>query len=157
MNGDLHARAECLIIQDHVEQITPEEREWLNRHLEVCSDCERLASETDEALRSFRAAAVPLPPSLARRTQLRVYLRLESVQRHKHGGWPFWGSCALSWALGVASAPYVWRGFEWAGHEVGVPNLIWQMGFGLWWALPALFTAGILLTERLGKGSEEMR
>src|SRR5260221_1697089 len=48
-----------------------------------------------------------------------------------------WVACGISWAFGAATAPYVWRGLEWAGHRIGVPNIIWELGFGLWWALPA--------------------
>ena len=137
--------------------VTVQEREWLDRHLEACPDCERLASETEAALCAFRAESISLPPALVSRTQLRVYLRFDQRRWNERGGWLFWGFCALSWAFGVASAPYVWRGFEWAGHRIGAPDFVWEMGFGLWWALPALLTTGILLIERLGKGSEEMR
>jgi len=157
MNEDIHARAERLILKNHVEGIRPQEREWLEQHLEACSDCDRLASATERTLRSFCTVSVPLPPSLASRTQLRMYLRMEELQTRGGGGWIFWISCALSWALGIASAPYVWRGFEWAGRHVGVPDVVWEMGFGLWWALPALVATGILLIEKLGNGPQETR
>jgi len=61
-----------------------------------------------------------------------------------------WAACAISWAFGAVSAPYVWRGQEWVGHRTGVPNLVWQMGFGLWWALPAVVTAVNLLMTQSG-------
>jgi hypothetical protein len=155
MNEDPHARAQRLILEDHAERISVEEREWLDQHLEGCLDCERLAGATEKALRSLCAVSVPLPPSLASRAQLRVYLRMEERQTRERTGWILYISCALSWGLGIASAPLVWRGFEWAGHHIGVPNLIWQMGFGLWWALPALVAAGILLIEKMGRGWSE--
>ena len=154
MNEDVHSRARRLILEDRVERISSQEREWLDQHLEGCPDCDRLANATEKALRSLRAVSVPLPPSLASRTQLRVYLRIEELHRRERGGLALWISCGLSWALGIATAPYVWRGFEWAGHYIGVPNVLWQMGFGLWWALPALVAAGILLIERAGNASE---
>ncbi len=157
MNEDVHARARRLILEDQVERISPHEREWLGQHLEACPDCLRLANATQNALRSLRAVSVPLPPSLASRAQLRVYLRIDELQTRERGGWAFWISCGLSWGLGIASAPYVWRGFEWAGHHIGVPNVVWEMGFGLWWALPALLATGVLLIEKLGKGSSEIQ
>ncbi len=155
MNEDVHARAEHLILNDHLERISPHEREWLDQHLAGCPDCDGLAAATEAALRSFCAVSVPLPASLARRTQLRVYLRMEELQARERGGWAFWISCGLSWGLGIASAPYVWRGFEWAGHHIGVPNIVCQMGFGLWWALPALVATGVVLIEKQGKGPSE--
>lgn len=155
MNEDIHARAERLILQNQVEGICPQEREWLDRHLEACSDCDRLASATERTLRSFCAVSVPVPSSLTRRTQLRLYLRMEELQTRERSGWILWISCTLSWALGIASAPYVWRGFEWAGRHIGVPDVVWQLGFGLWWALPALVATGILLIEKLGERRSE--
>ncbi|MBV8807454.1 MAG: hypothetical protein JO033_02170 [Acidobacteriaceae bacterium] len=155
MNEDVHARAKHLILADHVEHIAQHEREWLDQHLETCTDCDRLADATQKALRSLRAVSVPLPPSLASRAQLRVYLRIEELRTHRRGSWALWISCGLSWGFGAASTPYVWRGFQWAGQYIGVPNVVWQMGFGLWWALPALVAAGILLVEKLGEGSSE--
>ena len=155
MNEHAHRRAERLIVEDHLERISPRQREWLDRHLERCPDCERSAAATRNALQSLRGVSIPLPPSLASRAQLRVYLRIDELQTRERGSWALWVCCGLSWVLGIASAPYVWRVFEWAGHGIGVPNIVWQMGFGLWWALPALVAAGILLIAKLGKGSLE--
>jgi hypothetical protein len=36
------------------------------------------------------------------------------------------------------------------GQHAGVPDLIWQMGVALWWALPALIAIAILLIEKFG-------
>ncbi|MBV9303180.1 MAG: hypothetical protein JOY62_00985 [Acidobacteriaceae bacterium] len=155
MNEDVHVRAERLILENHVEHISEHEREWLDRHLEACTDCDRVAGATEEAMRSLCAVSVPFPPSLASRAQLRVYLRIEELQRRGRHGWALWVSCGLSWGLGIASARYVWRGFEWAGDQIGIPNVVWQMGFALWWALPALVAAGILLIEKLREGWSE--
>jgi len=52
-------------------------------------------------------------------------------------------------SLGIATAPYVWRAFEWAGERLGVPRLVWEMGFGLWWTIPALIAAAVVLMENL--------
>jgi hypothetical protein len=65
-----------------------------------------------------------------------------------------YAACGISWAFGAATAPYVWRGLEWMGHRFGVPNIIWELGFGLWWALPAALVAVILLMENAGSNSE---
>jgi hypothetical protein len=47
----------------------------------------------------------------------------------------------------------VWRGLEWAGHRLGVPNIVWEVGFGLWWALPAAVVALILLMTDAARSS----
>jgi len=158
MNEDVHISARHLIEQDRVEGILPERREWLDRHLATCTDCALHADVTDEALRSLRAVSISLPPALASRSQLRVYLRAHELRQHGTGGWAVWISCAISWVLGIATAPYIWSAFRWMGQHAGVPDLIWQMGVALWWALPALIALAILLIEKLGSsGLREAR
>ena len=151
MNNDLHASAERLILKDRVEGLSPRERRLLDEHLETCAACASLAASTDHALRALCAVPVELPPALADRTRLRVYLRARQARRSETGGWALWILCGLSWALGIATAPWVWHAFELFGRSTGVPALIWQMGFGLWWALPALIAAAVLLIERAGR------
>lgn len=58
--------------------------------------------------------------------------------------------CGASWVAGAATAPYIWRGLEWLGHRAGVPDIVWKMGFGVWWALPAIIAAIILFAESAG-------
>ena len=58
-----------------------------------------------------------------------------------------WVSCALSWVLGALSAPFVWRAFAWLGKRFELPAIAWQLGFALWWALPAA-AVGVVLVMR---------
>ena len=109
------------------------------------------------ALRELRALPVLLPPDLVARTQLRVYLRGRERRPAEGAGWALWVSFGLSWAVGVASAPWVWRGFDWIGNWAGIPALLVKMSFALWWAIPALLTAAILLLERNRQGDELWR
>ena len=148
MNNDLHVRASRLIAEGRVEGISGRDREWLDQHLADCPDCNRLACATDRALESLRSLSVPLPPALASRTQLRVYLRASQMRERRSAGWASWAACGFSWAVGIASAPYVWRGFEWLGHRAGLPSIMWQMGFVLWWTVPALVAAAAVLLDR---------
>jgi hypothetical protein len=55
---------------------------------------------------------------------------------------------AASWLLGVFSAPLVWRGFARLGSNFGLPKLAIEMGFVLWWAVPALVAVGAVLHQR---------
>jgi hypothetical protein len=153
MNKEFHARAEQLMVQERVEGISSAEQHWLRQHLSECADCAARASATEQAIRTLRGLSVPLPPGLASRTQFRVRLRAQQLRSE-----PRWrmvyAACGISWAFGAATAPYVWRGLEWAGHRLGVPSIIWELGFGLWWALPAAVVAVILLMENAGNNSE---
>jgi hypothetical protein len=149
MSGDTHGKAGRLIAAERVEGISDGDRGWLEQHLAGCPECTRLASETGSALDSLRALSVPLPPALASRTQLRVYLRAREMRERRGAGWALWAACGVSWAAGIASAPFVWRGFEWLGHQTGLPPLLWKFGFALWWTVPALLAAVAVFVDRL--------
>ena len=145
MNQEMHTRAEHLIAQERVEGISQAEREWLSTHVQDCARCTGLARQTDQALRGFRTAAIPLPSGLASRTQFRVRLRAEELREHGLRRKLVWVIAGVSWALGIASAPWVWHAFEWVGHRTGAPKLIWEVGFVMWWAVPALLATGVVL------------
>jgi hypothetical protein len=153
MSRELHERAEQLMAQERVEGISAAEQQWLRQHLGECADCAARASATEQAIRALRGVSVALPKTLASRTQFRVRMRARQLRGEPR--WrTVWAACGISWAFGAATAPYVWRGLEWAGHRLGVPNLIWQLGFGLWWALPAVVVATILLMESAGHSND---
>jgi hypothetical protein len=148
MSDDAHERAERLMIQARVEAISPEERDWLDQHIEECARCASLSGATERALRSLRSVAVRVDPELVRRTQLIVRFRADQLERDRAGMLPVWVCCAFSWILGVVTAPLLWRGFEWLGRHAGVPNIVWQAGFVAWWLLPALVAVAVLALRR---------
>ena len=153
MSQELHARAERLIAQERVEGISTADQQWLRQHLSECASCVERAAATEQAIRSLRGLSVALPPMLASRTQHRVRLRAEQLRSEPR--WRIiWAACGVSWAFGAATAPYVWRGLAWVGHRMGLPDIIWELSFGLWWALPAVVVAVILLMENAGRSSE---
>ncbi|HVH70230.1 MAG TPA: hypothetical protein VNB49_03855 [Candidatus Dormibacteraeota bacterium] len=145
MNENVHLRALQLIAKARVEGLADSERDWLNAHLQGCEFCNEHARQTDRALGSLRTAAIPLPADLASRTQFRVRLRAMELREPKLRA--LWLACAASWVFGIASAPYVWRVFEWFGRVTGAPKLVLEIGFGLWWTIPALFAVIVLFLE----------
>jgi predicted anti-sigma-YlaC factor YlaD len=154
MSEDVHARAGHLIAQERVEGIAPEDRQWLDKHLQECESCAAQEQLTEEAVRTLRSVAVPLPRTLASRAQMRVRLRAQELREREPRSRMIWVVCGLSWALGIASAPYVWRVFAWMGEHTGAPKLVWELGFGLWWTIPALIAAVVLLLENARKTDE---
>ncbi len=150
MNEELHVRAEESIARQRVEGISDAERVWLEEHLRDCARCAEVARATEQAIHSLRGLSVPMPRALASRTQFRVRLRAREMQaRGPRWQW-LWAACGVSWAFGAATAPYVWRGLEWLGHRAGLPDVVWKMGFGVWWALPAIMVVVFLLFETTG-------
>jgi hypothetical protein len=154
MNQETHARAEQLIAKERIEGLSQAERDSLATHLETCASCAEAAKNTEAALRSLRTMRISLPSGLARRTQFRVQLRLQELREREPKRRALWVACAVSWAFGILSAPYVWHLFQWFGERTGVPRLVWQFGFGLWWTIPALFVLAVLLMEKVRQGGE---
>lgn len=154
MNAELHARAERLIAQEHVEGISQGDFTWLAAHLRECAGCAQVAQQTNDALRALRGATIAVPRGLAERTRFRLQLRAQELREREPKNRVLWIMCAVSWGLGIASAPYVWQGIEWIGSRMGVPRLLMEFGFGLWWAIPALFAATIVVMENLRQANE---
>ena len=154
MNENLHAHAEKLIAQERVEGISQSERDWLAAHLRECQSCAQVAQQTDAALSTLRGLPIPLPRGLAARTQFRVQLRAQELREREPKRRLLWIMCAMSWGLGIATAPYVWQAIEWIGQRTAAPLLVLEFGFGLWWAIPALFAAAIVVFENVRQANE---
>lgn len=146
-SGAIHARAKQLIAQELIEGVAENDRRWLEQHLRECEQCNASAAATGRAVRAFKSAAVPAPSGLAQRTQFRVHLRMQEQQENRIQRGFLWIACAASWLFGAASAPYVWSGLQWFGQSLALPHLVPEIGFGLWWALPALVAGAIVLAE----------
>lgn len=146
-SGAIHAHAEQLIAQELIEGIAENDRRWLEQHLRECEQCSASAAATGRAVRALKSAAVPVPPGLAQRTQFRVRLRMQERQQNRIQRGFLWIACAASWVFGAVSAPYVWSGLQWAGQILALPHLVPEIGFGLWWGLPAIVAGAIVLAE----------
>jgi sterol desaturase/sphingolipid hydroxylase (fatty acid hydroxylase superfamily) len=148
MKTDLHSQAKDFIRRQHVEFLSPEEQRWLNAHLAECESCAQENFRLDGALCLLRGMHLDLPRNLASRTQFRVRMRSEELREKEPAKKFVWLIAAVSWALGVATAPWVWHGVEWLGQETGAPRLLLQAGFLLWWSVPPLIAAWAALSEK---------
>jgi predicted anti-sigma-YlaC factor YlaD len=156
MNENAHLRARQLLDQALVEGTSSSDEAWLKNHLSQCAECSREAASTNALLIALRRVPVQVPHDLAARTQMRVRLRAQEVAGNSNSGLVLWTLTAVSWLLGAMSAPLVWHGFAWLGGSVGVPKLVLEMGFMLWWIVPALFAVAAVLHQR-GMGSAAKR
>jgi len=155
MNPDVHERAGQLLDALHVEDISDAERTWLDAHLGECPACQARAQATQRALQTLRSGVVSVDPALVGKTQARVRLRARELRENQVRMRALWISCALSWVLGVASAPLVWQAFEWIGLHAALPKLVWESAFALWWLLPAAVAAGLIAWQRRRASTEE--
>jgi hypothetical protein len=148
MSKSDHARAQQLISQQRVEGNSTGEQAWLSTHLQECEACTALHQQMQAALFALRSMNIDLPKNLAARTQLRVRLRAEELPSRNPGRFLLWAIAGVSWLLGLASAPLVWRGFEWAGTQLGLPRIVWQLGVAVWWLVPGIVATGAILLQK---------
>jgi predicted anti-sigma-YlaC factor YlaD len=148
MKNDLHARAKEFIARLRVEGLSRDDEHWLNAHLAECESCAAENSHIAASLSALRGIHVDVPRNLASRTQLRVRLRAEELREHGPANRLIWAVAIMSWIFGLASAPFVWWGFEWLGSELHLPKIVWIAGVALWWIVPALVATGVVLLEQ---------
>ena len=151
MSGNVHERASRLLAGRRVEALAREDEQWLAAHLAGCADCSKEEARVAEALSALRTMQISVPRNLATRTQLRVRLRAEELREHGPANRLVWAVAVMSWIFGLATAPFVWRGFAWLGGELHLPTLVWATGVVLWWAVPALVATGIVLFGHKGR------
>ena len=151
MSNDLHLRANELLARRRVEPLSRQDEVWLAAHLGGCESCVAEDAHMADALSALRGMPINLPRNLASRTQIRVRLRAEELREHGPANRLIWAVACMSWIFGLATAPLVWRGFEWLGGELHLPKLVWATGVVLWWAVPALVATGIVLFGHKGR------
>jgi hypothetical protein len=117
-----------------------------------CEACTRETASTRELLSALRTLPIAVPRDLAARTQMRVRLRAQQAAQASDN-LVLWVLTAASWLLGVFSAPLVWRGFSWVGTQLNLPKPVLELGFVLWWAIPALVAvAAVIHQKAVGSG-----
>ena len=148
MKNDLHAQAKDFIARRHVQGLTLEDERWLGAHLAECECCAAEHRQLNESLSAMRAMHLDLPPNLASRAQFRVRMRAEELREKEPTRKFVWAIAAVSWALGVATAPWVWHGVEWVGQATGAPRILLQAGFDMWWSVTPLIAAWAALSDK---------
>jgi hypothetical protein len=148
MSENVHDRAQQLFSQSLIEGLLSADQAWLEAHLRKCVACARETAATQDLLRALRTVPVATPGDLVARTQLRVRLRAQEFAASSSSGTLLWIITAASWLLGVLSAPLVWRGFAWLGAYFNLPKPVLELGFVLWWAVPALIALAAVLHQR---------
>jgi anti-sigma factor RsiW len=141
MNESNHERARKLLAKVAVEGILAGERDWLDRHLESCVECSTEARALSAAVQSFRAIPIAVSSDLARQTKMAVRMRAQQLQAARARSTPLWIATAISSVCMIVTTPYVWQAFAWLGRVASVPNGVWEVGFLMWWFLPATVLA----------------
>jgi predicted anti-sigma-YlaC factor YlaD len=154
MTEDVHHKAKRLILESHIKDLSRSDQILLEEHLNICTVCRKYREGTDATIVSLRNTSVGVDPELVRSTQQLVRARaIELNSRANLNSVATWIAAIMTLMWIAATMPYLWRGFEWVGKRLGIPDLIWQMGFGLWWLLPALVLAAVLASTPSPNGA----
>jgi hypothetical protein len=165
-NNDVHERARRLIVLADPEALSGADRfasgtvlsdkllsderssnAWLATHIETCESCRDFAENIRQAIHGLRAIPIAADRSLVSTTQMLVRRHSLELQRRQERLWLVTVSCTAVAFFALLSAAALWRGFEWLGERAQLAPLVWQVGFLVFGATPAL-VAGILLLAR---------
>ena len=137
MKLESHEGARQLLRAARVEGISDKERQWLDAHLAGCAECSGEAAVLAAAIDSLQALSRDTGPEVVRRTSAAVHRRAGEIRVKREHAVPLWTAVAASSVWAIITTPYVWSTFAWLGHELYLGDTVWQVGFLMWWFLPA--------------------
>ena len=145
MNGKEHDRATDLLMRRDFEVIADADAQWLEMHLQECEEC----ASFDRALsaaHAVRSVTVMASASLVESTRARVKVRAEQLREQQARTMLI----AVSFCLGVVTSTvtaWVWWEFGgWVAQALGLPSGIVEPGVLLFWLLPAIVIAVLMVT-----------
>ena len=154
MIEDVHRKAQKLILESRIKYLPRSYQILLKEHLNICPVCRKYRDGTDAVIGNLRNTSVGVDPELVRSTQQLVRSRARELNsRADLNPVAAWIAAIVTLMWISATMPYLWRGFEWIGKRTEIPDLVWQMGFGLWWLLPALVLAAVLAARSSPNGA----
>jgi hypothetical protein len=156
MNLENHERARKLLAMRRVEGIPAVEDQWLEDHLAHCDACSSAAQALTDAVNAVRSFSVTARPETVRRASAAVRLRAEQIRLERERTIPIWIAAAMSAALAILTTPYTWAVFAWMGRLVHVPDIAWQVGFLMWWFLPATVVGAVAARRRTISNQESL-
>lgn len=135
----VHERARALLNRSVVEEISGDERCWLDLHVDGCTPCSahRVALlETINGVHS-QIGAVSASAALVRKTQSAVRHRAAQLQRDEERMGPLWIACMLAGLWALLSIPLIWEGTRWLAGHTSVSIFVWQTAAVFVWLMPA--------------------
>jgi predicted anti-sigma-YlaC factor YlaD len=143
-----HERARVLLHRSLVEGISPEDRHWLDGHVEQCAECSRYADLSARAVRALDWFAIELDPAAALRVENKVRNRAEQMRSAEAQEKSLWIGTAVAILLTFTGSAVAWR----LASQWRLPSPVWQIVFAAFWLLPSLLLAFLPLfrTRLLG-------
>jgi hypothetical protein len=146
MNANEHERAVGLITKRDIEGIAQADAMWLESHLEACNECAGFAAALGATEQAVRSVTVMASASLVSATRARVHARAEQLREQQART----VLIAVSFCLGVLTSTLTawvwWKSGAWIADKLGLPSGIVEPGVLLFWLLPAIVIAVLMVT-----------
>ena len=144
-NGNGHERAIDLLTRREVEGIAEADARWLEVHLAACEDCAAYELAISGAERAIRSVTVMASASLVESTRARVHARAEQLREHESRMVLIGVSFCVGVLTSTLTAGVWWKIGGWVVQWLGLPAGIVEPGVLLFWLLPAIVIAVLLV------------
>jgi anti-sigma factor RsiW len=145
MTNHEHERATDLIARRGVDDIAAADVSWLESHLSQCHECADFAEEFEQTGNFLRSLAVTAGPALVTSTQARVRARAEQLREQQARMVLVTVSFCIGVLFSTASAWLWWKLGGWVVQQLGLPESIVGPGVLLFWLLPAIVIAVLMV------------
>ena len=145
MTRDAHEQARELIALG--DGLADAQQLWLRAHLDECEACRHYAETANGVVRALRSLPLAADSRLVRATQMRVRFHASRLRQARERMWLVAMACLGVGLSATLTVPFLWRLFAWMGEQAGVPTLVWQAGFMLFFIAPALVVSVLLLAR----------
>ena len=151
-----HEKARSLLHRSLVEEISLEDRHWLDAHVGQCAECGRYADLSARAVRALDWFALELDPAAALRVENVVRSRAEEMRSAESHVKSLWIGTGVAIFLTLTGSAVTWRTLAGLASQWNLPSRVWQTGFVAFWLLPSLLLALLPLFRRrlLGEDSD---
>ena len=146
MNGNEHDRAVDLVMLRDLEGMADADARWLEIHLQECEECAGFDRALSGAAHTVRAVTVMASAALVDSTRARVRVRAQQLREQQARTMLI----AVSFCLGVVTSTLTawvwWECGGWVADRLGLPSGIVGPGVLLFWLLPAIVIAVLMVT-----------
>jgi predicted anti-sigma-YlaC factor YlaD len=145
MSVDLHLQARTLVDRNQMSGISPAEQAWLEDHLRHCDACGDYAELTARAIQGLGLFSFSVDPGLVTRTQEMLARRAREMEAERTRRAMYLRGFALACVFTVLGSALAWQGWAPIAQRIQLVPWAWQLGFLLFWVLPSVTVALLLL------------
>lgn len=146
MTNHEHERAADLIARRGVDEVAAADMTWLESHLSQCPECAEYAGAFEQTGNLLRSFPIIASSALVSSTQTRVHARAEQLREQQARMVLVTVSFCMGVLFSTASAWLWWKVGGWVVLQLGLPESIVGPGVLMFWLLPAIIIAVLMVT-----------